>query len=109
MRLLLDTHVLLWWLSDSPKLSKAARAAIQKADLVYVSAATAREIGIQGNFQQQLPLDITIAHAEASARLPPHHHDPFDRMLVAQAALESLELVSSDARMGAYGVPILPA
>jgi PIN domain nuclease of toxin-antitoxin system len=124
LRLLLDTHVLLWWLSGSPKLPKAARTAIQNADLVCVSAATAWEIGIkrahgklefQGNLQEQLtlnsfvPLNITIAHAEAAASLPPHHHDPFDRMLVAQAAIESLALVTSDVQISAYDVPLIRA
>jgi PIN domain nuclease of toxin-antitoxin system len=119
---LLDTHVLLWWLAGSPKLSKSAHAAIEKADLVYVSAATAWEIGIKvalGKlvFEQSLPqqlvrshfqeLNITIAHAEAAAKLPAHHHDPFDRMLVAQADLESMTLMTSDAQMMAYGISIL--
>jgi PIN domain nuclease of toxin-antitoxin system len=119
---LLDTHVLLWWLSGSPKLSKKAQTAIQKADAVYVSAATAWEIGIKvalgklefrGDLPHQLALNdfrelnINIAHAEAASKLPGHHQDPFDRMLVAQADLESMTLVTSDAQIMAYEISIL--
>jgi PIN domain nuclease of toxin-antitoxin system len=121
---LLDTHVLLWWLAGSPKLSKSAHAAIEKAYLVYVSAATAWEIGIKValgklDFEASLPqqlarshfqeLNITIAHAQAAAKLPAHHHDPLDRMLVAQARLESLKLMTSDTQINAYDVETMSA
>src|SRR5271170_7525645 len=102
LSLLLDTHVLLWWLGESSRLPRAARDAIAASDAVYVSAASAWEIGIKtsqgkldfpGDLGQELlrnqfqPLSISIRHAVAAAALPLHHRDPFDRMLIAQARL----------------------
>lgn len=122
MKLLLDTHALLWWLADSPLLSGRARSAIARSPAVYVSAATAWEISIQkaygklhapDDLEQALAangfeaLPITVAHALAAGRLPLHHHDPFDRMLVAQAQTESLTLVTRDTSMRKYGVRLL--
>ena len=124
MRLLLDTHILLWWLSSSPRLSKTIRAAITEASSVYVSAASAWELTMKtvsgklefgGDLEEQLamnsfhPLPIKIVHALLAAKLPRHHADPFDRMLVAQASFESLTLVSADPKLAAYGVPLLRA
>ena len=124
MSLLLDTHVLLWWLADEP-LSDDARAAISDGrTAVRVSAASAWEIAIKkalGKLQapddlpEQLerhrfqPLPITVQHGLAVADLPLLHGDPFDRMLAAQARLESLTLVTRDERLAAYGVPTLAA
>ena len=122
MRLLLDTHVFLWWRADSRHLRSDARRAIADAQLVFVSAATAWEAAIKaalGRLRipdtveagvldsgfEQLP--ISFAHAEAAARLPPHHADPFDRMLVAQARTEGLTLVTHDRRLAPYGIEIL--
>ena len=122
MRLLLDTHVFLWWRADSRHLRADARRAIADAQLVFVSAATAWEAAIKaalGRLRipdtieagvldsgfEQLP--ISFAHAEAAARLPPHHADPFDRMLVAQARTEGLTLVTHDRRLAPYGIEIL--
>ena len=117
MNLLLDTNVLLWWLVDSPRLSGEARKMITASPEVYVSAATAWEIEIKRalgklkapeNFEEELsashflPLAITVAHSIAAAKLPRHHDDPFDRMLIAQSALESLTLVTSDEQIRAY-------
>ena len=124
MSLLLDTHILLWWLMNSPRLSTNARVAIEQAEIVWVSAVSAWEIEAKrsrgllrapddlertlGGFDLR-PLSLTISHAIAAARLPMHHRDPFDRMLVAQASLESLTLLTADPQLAAYGVPILQA
>jgi PIN domain nuclease of toxin-antitoxin system len=122
LNLLLDTHILLWWLGDSPRLTKRARQAVEDAEIVWVSAISAWEIEVKrrrglldapDNLERTLrardlrPLNLTLAHAVAAANLPKHHGDPFDRMLVAQAALESLTLVTSDAVLKAYDVPMI--
>lgn len=125
MRLLLDTHVLLWWFNEPEALSQQAIAAIaDESNVVYVSAATIWEVGIKQALgklrgaddlvarvhEQRLDeLPVALEHAAAAARLPPHHHDPFDRMLVAQAQAEGLTLVTRDSRLGAYGVALLNA
>ena len=124
MSLLLDTHILLWWLSDDPLLPTAAREAIASPESeVLVSAATAWEIAIkQAAGRLDAPddlleavedndfgtLPITAAHALAAGALPPHHSDPFDRMLIAQARAENLTLVSVDNRFPQYDVELLP-
>lgn len=119
MRLLLDTHVLLWALADDPRLSGALRAAIEGAAEVHVSAATIWEIAIKralGKLRVEgdvgaaarragcLALPIAWAHAEAAGALPPHHQDPFDRLLVAQARCEGLALATADRALDAYDV-----
>lgn len=124
MNLLLDTHILLWWLADDPELPRTALEAIASSEnAVSVSAVSAWEIAInqaigrldapddladaiEANDFGQLP--ITIGHALAAGRLPAHHPDPFDRMLVAQAQLEQLVLVTVDPRLDLYGVDRLP-
>jgi len=120
--LLLDTHVFLWWRADDPRLQQPARSAITQADLVFVSAASAWEAAIKASLGKlDLPdtlesgvedsgfskLTITFSHAETAAALPPHHPDPFDRMLVAQARAEGLTLVPHDRKLEPYDVPIL--
>ena len=125
MSLLLDTHTLLWWLNDTPGLSREARESIGDGHRdVYVSAATAWEISIKKrlgkleapddldaalseNTFQELP--ITIAHATAAGQLPDHHADPFDRMLVAQAKLENLTLVTRDRNIAKYEIATILA
>ena len=125
MRLLLDTHVLLWWLANDTALGGETRAGISDPDsAVYVSAATVWEISIkralgkleapsdllhrlESNRFETLPM--TASHAQTAGALPRHHDDPFDRMLVAQAMLEKLTLITGDPRMNAYGVGILSA
>jgi PIN domain nuclease of toxin-antitoxin system len=122
VRLLLDTHVLLWWSTDSPRLQESARDAIRSAGRVVVSAASAWEAAIKagsGKLTLNVPfeavaevngfekLPITFAHAAAVATLPEHHRDPFDRMLVAQAQAEGLTLVTHDRALDPYGIPIL--
>ncbi len=125
MNLLLDTHVLIWAFSRDPQLSQAATEAIRDGEnMVFVSAATAWEIAIKkalgklkvpGNYQEGLqryrftPLSITTEHALAVEQLPPHHKDPFDRMLIAQAQIEKLTLVTRDPNMQAYGISIIEA
>lgn len=124
MRLLLDTHVFLWWASKSPELRREARAAIAESEHAAVSAAVSWEISIKrslGKLEAPLdvgkqlerhrfaPLPISIEHASRAGELPLHHRDPFDRMLVAQAEIEGLTIVTRDPRIGAYGVPTLPA
>jgi len=122
LRLLLDARILLWWLSMSPQLPKSARTAISECREVYISAATVWEIAIKvaarnlefhGDLEEQLavnnffPLPIKVIHALLAAKLPRHHADPFDRMLVAQASFESLTLVTADPRLAEYGIQIL--
>ena len=122
MRLLLDTHALLWWLLDDPALPGSARRAIEKAEAVYVSSASIWEVAIKQRLGKLpelalsvaelpalivqcrfAPLPITDRHAAAVAQLPAHHRDPFDHMLIAQAQIEKLVVVTSDERFPAYG------
>ncbi len=124
MRLLLDTHALLWWLADEGLTTEARDAIADPANLVAVSAASAWEISIKkalaklaapDDLEQQvqtggfLPLPISIAHGVAAGQLPYHHEDPFDRMLIAQAHIEGLTIVTRDKRFDVYGVALLPA
>lgn len=121
MNLLLDTNVLLWWLTGSSRLKADARATIVASPLVYVSAASTWEIEIKraiGKLEapddlqeamianQFLTQPITVAHSIAAARLPRHHDDPFDRMLIAQAKLENFMLLTSDRRLKSYDVKL---
>lgn len=124
MRLLLDTHVLLWWLAGEPLASRAT-AAISSADSdVWVSAASVWEMSIKAGLGKltapdDLPdqlarhgfdiLPIGLAHARGVRLLPPHHADPFDRMLVAQAQREQLTVVTRDADIRRYKVATLRA
>jgi len=125
MNLLLDTHVLLWWLDDDPSLSKQAKANISNGhNLVFLSAAVVWEIRIKqalgkliipSDFPQVLDaqpfemLAITVAHAYAVGDLPTYHRDPFDRMLIAQAKLERLTIVTRDKAFNKYQIPIIKA
>ena len=126
MNLLLDTHTFLWAVDDAPRLTLKARDAIVDGNnVVFVSAATTWEISIKkamgklkvpdGDYLDELrqhrftSLDIKTEHALAVANLPLHHKDPFDRMLVAQAQVEKLTLVSHDPRLKAYAVQIIEA
>lgn len=123
MRLLLDTHALLWWLTDSPQLSRKAKRAIEKANNeVFVSVASLWEARIkEGLGKLKLPrgfreeialqgfveLNVTGTHTDLLRTLPFHHRDPFDRILVAQALENSLTIVTRDEQIGRYGVATL--
>jgi len=106
LNLLLDTHVLLWWLGEPSSLSVPARAAIaDPGNTVFLSAVVVWEIRIKSAIGKLgLP-----EHAHEVATLPKVHRDPFDRMLVAQAACERFTLVTRDASISAYPVPTLLA
>ncbi len=123
MNLLLDTHILLWWLDDNASLSVNARQAIADTDnLIILSAAVIWEIRIKQaigklkiapNFYDVVKeqgfemLAITSEHAYAVGDLPKHHRDPFDRILIAQALLEGFTLVTQDAIFNQYAIPLL--
>ncbi len=118
MKLLLDTHVFLWLNADDPKLTSKARKLIDEAQEVFVSSASFWELAIKisrGDLAADLDdlkaalysnaftlLPITIEHACATAALPWHHKDPFDRMLVAQARVEPLQLLTADRQLVPY-------
>lgn len=124
MRILLDTHALLWWALDDQRLPAAARDVVTSASsAVFVSAASAWEIatkvrlgklpGAEGfvssigeylEAQGFAALDISVEHAQRAGSLPGPHRDPFDRMLAAQAQAENLTIVSSDEVFDRYGV-----
>jgi PIN domain nuclease of toxin-antitoxin system len=126
MKLLLDTHTFLWWITDDPHLSSKARALIgNRRNTLYWSAASSWEIAIKYALGR-LPLPeapeqfvltelkknriesipIMDAHAFQAGLLPLHHRDPFDRMLVAQAQVESLGLISNDQQLLFYDVEV---
>ncbi len=123
-RVLLDTEALIWWDANDPRLGGNARALIQDADEVYVSAASAWEIVIKtalgklrttrspsqaaadGGF---LELPIAFEHAEAVGELPAHHRDPFDRLILAAARVEGFTIVTSDQMLWLYDVPLVDA
>jgi PIN domain nuclease of toxin-antitoxin system len=124
VKLLLDSHALIWWLSGDHRLSRPARAALERDENdVHVSAATAWEIctkhrigklphsaALAASFEAIvrergfLLLDMNVRHAAHAASVLGDHKDPFDRMLIAQALLEELTLVSNEARFDAFGV-----
>jgi PIN domain nuclease of toxin-antitoxin system len=125
MTLLLDTHALLWWLDDPKQLSRQARAVIQDGkNPVYISAAVVWEIAIKKALgkldapddleemieaNRFLRLPITIPHVVAVQSLPALHHDPFDRILIAQASHEGFRLVTRNRDIAKYSVPQLVA
>jgi PIN domain nuclease of toxin-antitoxin system len=123
MRLLLDTHVAIWWLSGDARLSPATREAIHDVPDAYLSAVSLWEIFIkQDTGRLDLPagfvdalrddfidLPLTFDHAVEGRALPLVNRDPFDRMLVAQARVEGLTIVTADRLLSRYGVPVLAA
>lgn len=127
MRFLLDTHVLLWWLYDDPRLSETAREIVADGDNeILVSSASAWEISTKHRLGK-LPgagplardiagwveragfreLTVTLAHAQRAGSWPQAHRDPFDRMLAAQSAIEDLPLLSRDPALTAFGVRLV--
>ena len=122
MSLLLDTHVLLWWLSDDERLPTRMREAVADGENeVLVSAASAWEVsikaalgkltvpeGLRAELREQgfTELPVTVEDGLAAGALPRHHDDPFDRMLIAQAARRGLQLLTVDRRFGDYDVRI---
>ena len=119
MRILLDSHAVLWWLEDNHALGSQCRTLIEQADEAFVSVVTPWELGIKrARGRLSMPdglsavvesegfasLPVTAAHAELAPLLPPFHRDPFDRMLVAQAQLEALVLVTADTTLASYDV-----
>ena len=124
MRLLLDTHVLLWWLAADPRLAPPSRDLIADADEVTVSTASAWEMSLKAQLgklecpedlaaqlvrHQFSVLPVHLDHAVRYRGLPLHHRDPFDRMLVAQAQVEGLAIVSADEVFAGYEVEVVPA
>lgn len=124
VRLLLDTHLVLWWMNgEASRISKRALAALGSEGIdPIVSAVTVWEVAIKRGLgkleapDDLLPqleragvelLPISPRHADLVASLPPHHRDPFDRLLVAQASLESLPLVSEDEAMRSYEIEVV--
>jgi PIN domain nuclease of toxin-antitoxin system len=129
MKLLLDTHTFLWLVDGNPKLGAAASTAINDMqNLLYLSVVSIWELAIKtsrANPQLQLvdPLDIFVerwtrlygisilsierSHALQVVNLPDHHRDPFDRLLVAQANIESMHLLTGDSKLAAYSIPII--
>ncbi len=124
MRLLLDTHVMLWELEGSRRVSRAAQEAIEQASELLFSVVSFAEIGVKAgvgklsvpkDFREHVlrtgvrVLGLDADHGLAVADLPMHHRDPFDRLLIAQARSEQLTLVSADRRIADYDVPFVDA
>ncbi|KVD34960.1 twitching motility protein PilT [Burkholderia sp. ABCPW 11] len=123
MRLLLDTHIFLWSVTDDPKLSARARRVIADADERFVSSASIWEAAIKAGLGKldvdvdrlvrvlrasgfrELP--VRAVHGAAVRSLPSHHRDPFDRLLVAQAQHEPLQLVTADGHLARYGMSVV--
>jgi PIN domain nuclease of toxin-antitoxin system len=127
MRLLLDTHVFIWWADDPERLSPAALAALEdEANELLLSVASVWEMQIKiqlGKLKLSLPLKeliknqqetnnltvspVALPHVLALEALPFHHKDPFDRLLIAQSIEEGLTLVTADSQFSAYSVKLL--
>ncbi len=123
MKFLLDTHTLIWWLANDVTLSEKAKTVIANPDnLIFISAASVWEIAIkkqigklnipddleiqieQNDFQ---PLPINISHAAYIEKLPLHHKDPFDRIIIAQAICEKMKIITRDQKFDSYQVDII--
>jgi PIN domain nuclease of toxin-antitoxin system len=125
MSYLLDTHTLLWWLSENPLLSTQAKIIISTPEnLIFVSAASAWEISIKKAigkldapddleqaivYNNFIPLEITIKDGDLAGKLPNYHNDPFDRMLIAQAMNNNLTIITKDSKIPQYQVKTIRA
>jgi PIN domain nuclease of toxin-antitoxin system len=124
VRLLLDTHIVLWQLSGEKSLSDAVREAVSDADDLLFSAVSFAEIGVKAAAGKLIVpaglakvvetsglrvLNLSAAHGLAVAELPMHHRDPFDRLLIAQALTEGLGLVTADRRFAEYSIRVVYA
>lgn len=126
MRLMLDTHVLLWWLQDNPRLGQRARSLIaDSANDVLVSIATPWELSVKHRIgkmhdsgsavmeallrQGMSIVDLSPAHLTALEAMPLHHRDPFDHLIIAQAFVERAAIITDDAIFPRYGVRCIPA
>lgn len=123
MRLLLDTHIYLWAVTGSPLLKPGARKTIIAAERVFVSSASIWEVAIKsrlGKIEADpaellaaitasgfVELPVSGVHTAFVSQLPPHHSDPFDRILVAQSLTEPLRLMTADAALAPYGATVL--
>jgi len=127
MRYLIDTHALLWWLYDDPRLSRTGRGLISDpGNSIFVSAASAWEVATKyrlgklpsaTEFVLDMPrwlrqagiaeLPITVAHAQRAGSWPQDHRDPFDRMIAAQSAIERLPTISRDAALAGFGIQLV--
>jgi len=123
LRLLLDTHVALWWVSDDERVSEAAaRHMTDDTNQLLLSAAVVWEIAVKRSLGKLAvtdeylpllldagvrPLPINLEHAAGVEQLPWHHRDPFDRLLVAQAGIEGAAIMSRDDALAAYDVPVI--
>ncbi len=121
-RYLLDSHILIWLDTGDPRLRAGVLNALSRADQRFLSAATSWELGIKqaaGKIRLRIPVEamlgafrlkelpVLIRHGDRAAALPLIHRDPFDRMLVAQAMVEGLILVTADTQLAQYGVSML--
>jgi len=125
LRLLLDTHVVLWALNDPERLSTRARTAIEAEENdVFVSVVSPWELAIKKSRRRSNPPDglelemdrrrfallpVHLRHTQAIVSWPRHHRDPFDRMLIAQAIVDGLTIVTADRKLTSYRVSLLPA
>ncbi|MFJ3087619.1 type II toxin-antitoxin system VapC family toxin [Streptomyces sp. NPDC086838] len=123
MKMLLDTHVVLWWLDDSPELAEDVKHLLDTEPSVFVSAVTPWEISIKQSLgklhgpadlaervrdSQFTSLPITAGHGVRAGRLPEHHRDPFDRILIAQAQTEGMTILTRDKWIPSYDVRVTP-
>ncbi len=121
---LLDTHVILWWLAGEPMTPEAMSVIRNRGEQLFLSSVSAWEIAVKrklgkleapADLEEQIRatdvqiLDLRWSHAWAAGEIALHHKDPFDRMIIAQARLEGMVLITADRRLGEYNVPMIYA